>query len=780
MKKKELEKKSKHYLNALVYVVLGIGFFAFLLDHFWLFNVPAVSHVAEFAQSIITVIAGIWITCYLLFMELYKDRYPLASLKKELLPHMRNNFLLVLYDVVYGGVLVFFDYSFCGSVWYLAASLVTIITIFKDVFSAHETLMVSSYVDKFFAKVSSAFNSHTGSVDPTFLNEIKFILEESLAKEEFYIAQTIVEQTGASFRDYLGNLVKISDNIGAEKVEESFRKVIAFNMKELALCKNIESELLTRTLLDEQEGNLQYCIENKQYEWYKIYFQEFSTFVFKMQKEENNLLTDKLYGIYYRLLRELIKGEKDEWINYSLEEIESLTFTYIYVFNKNNIQNYVMLLVEILRLCTKKKYDTYYEIFFDKLQKFTNGKYIEHGGFDEVKAFYTSLLSLLLKEDTDRALELTELVLKKRIRTQEDASLLEYKFFSVTELSALNTHDAKYQTNLYDHHIDALVDAIGLNKDYNGYLVLPNFYSRIEKQDCPKEVMDETIDSIKKLLHHCIVTDYLPPFYTLLKELRELLAKTTQQQKELQKSLLEIFFWLFRKTIVLVNQQFFELTFDFFQQAIEDMDKNRAISSGLGKFLISRIAKTHSGTRRDNEKLTILSIELLFSFMTEGEEYYFVICNPEQRKFLYRSLFNIGTECIESNFEEGLRKVSNALGWLIIYNLKHSTQGHTTYLIGRASELFYLAKKMDVSKKTQMFLLTLFTTVGAYCCKDPSYKQHRDAVIDGIKDESIERIRIAVSLRTSENDMWNDLYENKTEYLTKEFLKALESKTSKK
>jgi hypothetical protein len=262
--------------------------------------------------------------------------------------------------------------------------------------------------------------------------------------------------------------------------------------------------------------------------------------------------------------------------------------------------------------------------------------------------------------------------------------------------------------------------------------------------------------------------------------LRQLLAKTTQQQKDLQKRLLEIFFWLFRKTIVLVNQQFFELTFDFFQQTLEDMDKNRAISSGLGKFLLSRIAKAHSGTRRDNEKLTILSIELLFSFMTEGEEYYFVVSNPEQRKFLYRSLFNIGTECIESNFEEGLRKVSNALGWLIIYNLKHSTQGHTTYLIGRASELFYLAKKMDVSKKTQMFLLTLFTTVGAYCCKDPSYKQHRDAVIDSIKDESIERIRIAVSLRTSENDMWNDLYENKTEYLTKEFLKALESKTSKK
>ena len=79
-----------------------------------------------------------------------------------------------------------------------------------------------------------------------------------------------------------------------------------------------------------------------------------------------------------------------------------------------------------------------------------------------------------------------------------------------------------------------------------------------------------------------------------------------------------------------------------------------------------------------------------------------------------------------------------------------------------------------------MFLLTLFTTVGAFCCKDPSFKPYRNEIIESIKDESIERIKIAVSLRTSENDMWNDLYENQTEYLTKEFLKSFEHKASKK
>ena len=230
MKKRESDKQSKRNHSVLFCVVLALGLFAFLLDHFLCFDVPAISKVAAFAQSIITVIVGIWITCYLLFMELYKDRYPIESLKIELLPHMRNNFILVIYDVVYGGILVFFDYSFCGSIWFLIVTLETIIIIFVDVFRAHQTLMVSSYVSKFFSKVSAAFNSHTGAIDPHFFGEIKFILAESLSKEEFYTAQTIIEQTGSSFRDYLGNLVKLSDKIGSDKVEESFREVVAFNI----------------------------------------------------------------------------------------------------------------------------------------------------------------------------------------------------------------------------------------------------------------------------------------------------------------------------------------------------------------------------------------------------------------------------------------------------------------------------------------------------------------------------------------------------------------------
>ena len=76
---------------------------------------------------------------------------------------------------------------------------------------------------------------------------------------------------------------------------------------------------------------------------------------------------------------------------------------------------------------------------------------------------------------------------------------------------------------------------------------------------------------------------------------------------------------------------------------------------------------------------------------------------------------------------------------------------------------------MEISSKTQMFLLTLFTTVGTYCCGDSKLNKYKSAIIKSIIEEDLSKIEIAISLRTSENDMWNSLYSNHTAEWTKAF-----------
>ena len=92
------------------------------------------------------------------------------------------------------------------------------------------------------------------------------------------------------------------------------------------------------------------------------------------------------------------------------------------------------------------------------------------------------------------------------------------------------------------------------------------------------------------------------------------------------------------------------------------------------------------------------------------------------------------------------------------------------YLIHRVSELYNIATNMNVSHQTRMFMLTLFPTVGAFCCDDIYKKKYVNMIIAGIRQENPENVRTAVRLRTSENDMWNNLYKGRTDELTRKFM----------
>ena len=128
---------------------------------------------------------------------------------------------------------------------------------------------------------------------------------------------------------------------------------------------------------------------------------------------------------------------------------------------------------------------------------------------------------------------------------------------------------------------------------------------------------------------------------------------------------------------------------------------------------------------------------------------------------------------IENNFETSLRRVSNAMGWMIIGSIKRGQGDLIKYLLERAIEIFNTAKIMKISEKTLTFIMTLFTTIGTYCCKEPRLYNYRALILEELKKVDIEIIKTAIKLRTSENDRWNDLFDNKTEELTKEFLKKI-------
>lgn len=770
MKKINVTSKKKNAAIILLYIG---GICTILADYIFPKSYMPMKDLFDLVFSMISVIAGIWITCYLLVLELFKDRYPFNFLRKEHLPKMKAIFVLLGSNVLYGLLIVLLGVYFWAVIFFAFLSIMTMAIITKTVYYAHKTLMVNSYIDNFFQEIKGDIYSDKTDSFQAANNHIWNVFNECVTREDYFIAKNISEKTGEIFRDFLTNSIRIARNTNIDNVESVFSKIVHFNIDQLDLCKNVQSEMMINTIIDEQLANLRFCITHDRFEWYKKYISKYNLFVFQMQKEDNKQLTESLFSVYHSILVKLIKENKKDWVIYTIDEIESLTMTYIFAYNKTNIRNYASLLTHLATSCvTQKKDDYYYELFEKKLKQFIGMRYSDKGIFSEVKVYYAYLFHDLIEYDIDKAYRFLRIVMSHRAKYADDAILIDFKLFCIEKIEEKVKNDSDRSNKLFHYHVNAIVEAIGLKKDSDSYYDLPDIFSKIQETGLVREKYEEIVDEVKRMLNYCILKDNVPAYYAVLEELKSALNKTEQQQKIIQEALLEIYFWLFSRTIYLVNQQFFELTLDQFRDVLLDLDKNRKISTGLGQYIIEKLANcSHYGNReKASHKLVISIVDLLFSFMAEETEYHFVIAHAQQKRLVSRTLFNLGTECVENGFEEGVRKVSNALGWLIIYSIKQGSSDLAGYLIGRANELFYIAKSIDISQKTQMFMLTLFTTVGTYCCKDPHYTVYFNKILEGVADESIERIKIAVSLRTSENDMWNELYDGKTTALTKEFV----------
>ena len=91
-----------------------------------------------------------------------------------------------------------------------------------------------------------------------------------------------------------------------------------------------------------------------------------------------------------------------------------------------------------------------------------------------------------------------------------------------------------------------------------------------------------------------------------------------------------------------------------------------------------------------------------------------------------------------------------------------------------AKEMLDISIEMKVSTKTQAFLLTLFTTVGMYCCKDAANYVHIESILKSIEKIDKNLIYTAIKIRTYEKDMWDSLLENNTRNLSSIFKKKYE------
>ena len=747
---------------------------------FHLKNDVIISFAAILLPCVIT-IAGFMITVYILFLQIYKDRYSLDDMQSKHFPDAGKLLMLVVHNILFGSIILCIGEGLVSFIWFVLISLISIIAIMISIIKSKKTLMLNPYVETISVDIKAALKSTDGIISEKTLLNIRNILDECATKEEYHTVGVIVEKTGEIFRTFLKSNIAEHDKSNKELRFETFESIVQLNIFELNLCKSIKSEELVKKIVRQQRKNLCFCVDNLQISWYEKYFDEYLKCLYKSLDEDNSQMIKLIYKSFTKIMVCLYENGQQMPAESTLSKIADVNDSFAVINKSGNYKSYIGFLIGAVHYAIEEKNNDLRRIAVEKMFDFSIILSKQNLIFDDLveyyKIFFDQLLEFDYQEGIDLFKKLSDIF---SYNYTHNTCYLEYSMFCLNRLTDNDKEYKNHRDELLSYHINVLYQIGKAKEKYRGYLFYPDFKSLLIEVQYDKDKVEDTTNHIKTILNQTILCDNISMFYQFLQEINDILVNTESRQVAIQENVFSLYIWLINRTRQLINKQFLELAFFNIKDVIDKLDSRKQISQSFGVYIIDNLHGCCKTNAFKNGDVSVEIVELLHSFLGEDDAKYFVVTKSDVKKLLYKTLFNIGTSCIENGFEEGIRSVSNSLGWLTIYSFKMGDSNLTKYLIEIVVELYSIACQMRVSHQTRMFMLTLFPTVGAFCCKSSKYNLFCDSLINGIKFEELENVETAVRLRTSENDMWNTLYEGRTNELTEKFMNKYRTKVQSK
>lgn len=287
--------------------------------------------------------------------------------------------------------------------------------------------------------------------------------------------------------------------------------------------------------------------------------------------------------------------------------------------------------------------------------------------------------------------------------------------------------------------------------------------------------LDDIVDRLFRIIRISIVKENTFVIYKYIHELNECIKSIDKSKKDIQIQLIGVYRKLIMYAAGLSKINELMLIFDEYKSVINDLDKEKNISEALTTNILDEALDMSSVCFSKSELLVGQNIDLLQEFLMDDTKVFFAI---GREKYIIKKIYNIGLLCIENNNENLLRQVSNSIGWITLKSIeKNKNVDVYKYGIERAIDLYRLSKFMEISTKTKIFIMTLFTTIGSYCQSDKSLYIYGDKIIQTILRENKDIVKTAVELRTHKNNMWEELMKNPKLYgdlFYNKFLKAQE------
>lgn len=759
-------KKRNNVLWVIIEVILMLA--GFVCDYFWNYEAPRICEVSECVFGLLPIFLGFSITCYLLFVELYKDRYPYKFIKEKTLPTIRLDLIGISICIICGLLVIYHNNGLGEAIGFSLASFLACTIAAKDLFGVSRTVTIEAYVDDICSEMSEGLKKCKNTIEKSTFEDLNRVIDECVMKEEYATVRQISVRLGDVFRSFLKNSIALFDSGEApQNIEESFQRIVKIGVRQVRMCNGISSDLVIGDIIRQQRKDIEFCIETNQRKWFDAYIEEL-TKICKSSMERKDEKTPRIvFEIFDSILKKTIKMENSEYGRVLAEKVSGISTLVI----NQSFTEYLDLYLRFLVLgLTKNKEATLDEFLFVELKEYTHFvNYYSNPGIEFTRGYYYCFEKLIKEEET-KLNRFVQILFDEKQNSAKDSIWVELKAYCIFRLM----EEKKECKEFEQYQREVLFQIIDLKTSYKGIVTLPKYKEMIYANPDAQEEIRKISNNVESIFDRSIISDN-PLFFDYLLDIwSECLLGSDKRLKDTQIILFDVYLSLIEKAGLLDKKQFVNRAFDSMSRVITELDNRSLISESFGDYIIQRIVNVATDSYGVGA-VPLWSINLLWDLVNERKTVYRFTSDQKKKKSIGRGIYNIAVFCIENDQEEGVRTASNALGWFIVKSIKKGYQQLVYYLIDLSGQMFNLAKNMQVSQKTQTFLTTLFTTVGIYCMK-PEYKRYQDKILEKMKKIEVIEIKTAIDLRTYENDMFTDLYEGKTKEYSSGFLKLCSEK----
>lgn len=771
--KKKLYKYWKEI--ALLVVILAFTGITFWIGRYYFINGKILENITELIFGSLLSLITIWISGYFILIQLYKNTYPMEIIEKSFLKTVKAILIFSVANILIGILTLTIFNDLISRIYFIVLFVINVLLIFYNTYMINRTFTLNTYIDRYFKKIEKDLEENilkNETVDEIFSKIYKFF-DECIVKEEYYVCNNITEKNGKLFQKLIEHCNKLflSEEKEKEKLAEYiFNKIITSGCYQIESAKKINNKSYLSDLFEQQEKNIKLCLRINNFEWFKKYVGKINLIA---SENEDNEILENLYSMNENIGIYLL-GLENSYFEWYIREIYNLNLSLKYLYDNVNFKYFAKLLTILLIKDIEEHDSIKYEIMKEILKKFTNGiTHIESDIQDVVIYYQLYGNEIIEKRNLDLVKDFIEIITDKKNGLMDNEKwnsfILFYLNSTINEWNELGKDNRKLI-------IEIILDLVLKDSNNNYFSFMPNYTKIIFDNRYNTNVINDICEEFKELLIRLAINNNSSMFYYVLKELKNAILNLEDKDRLIQEKLFDICITILSKTVNIKNKEFIEITIGAIDNIVEQLDEEKKISDKFGRHIIETISEIVIYRSRIDENDAINLIYLLYGFIEDGKEFIFVSNDNTKKKLLYKNIYNIGISCIENNKENAVRTVSNTLGWCIIRSINKDNNDLTNYIIDRTIDLYRIAENMQISEKTLIFIMTLFTTVGTYCCKKPNYKPYLDKILNVLKKEDYMRIKTAIELRTNENTMWDNLYDNNTKQLTKVFLNLLKNK----